>query len=936
MPYCPDCASKMGSSMMTTPDRSLDFAGKDKPRAIVLYEKVRSEIEDLQNSVDTTPAEALLKKVKLAIDIKDYSSAEEYVKECIHKTHGLKKIFEKAADSLKTAWPVIKQARDEGVDVSRSNELIKEARKALRSKQCQKSLELANLAVDLLLTPTERKKKKCNEIRERINTLMDGVKIFGEIKGVGLLLVHEARTLINKAEREYNAEDYDAAIQQYKKSEKSLDQLKEQYLYKQADSIFSQSEAMVNEMEKTGKVVPGTAMALMKAKDALDYEDYDEVIFHAVQIKNSIDKWEGERSDEDAIQAISKAQFILADLRKTDADMTELEAMFQEAKDSFENKDFAKGEELALKVTRMAEDVKREEHKKKAISLLDSVDKEINEVRGSIDIGRMEDQVGKAREAFDGADYLKAIRTLKRIGPQIQKSREKAVTPQLEKGLEDARKVIDENKKGGASTLESENWLRQAKFAFENKKYDDSRSFIDKIKGHFSSTEPPKTVKASPKYKKLIPEAMKAVQKIREQNWDVKPLVEKLKKSPGLLKDKNYEELEALTLEVKNEATRILTRELIAPAKKMLEGAKRAIDEAREKNVDATEAQNLLRAGLKSFTEKRYYEVKEKVEPIPRLLEEEEFKMSIHRAEIIIEFSGKIINAYSKWGIDVEEHKKVLDTGKTALADNNAAEAVTMARQLDRGLEESRVKFLRKKCERALKDTKEFLEKSVSGDEEKKKGLSLLSKALKMVAKNEIVKGWDTTLKARLEGGMDKEEFYKIKSDMVDTILLPKMIQLRNSDIDTKDLERGFAEYEEFYKKKNYEEAFNAISKVGEDALSLEQMFIAERAVNSVDEIIKQYRIAGVGTERLNVTFEKARILMSEKKFRDTLQLMEGLIDRAETMQDAIVHSYAPGNTVCNSCSYPIIVFEPNTSADVKCPVCETIVDITSPPPPAE
>ena len=152
MPYCPDCASRMGSSMMAISKPDLGTGAPDQPKAITLYDKVKREIEELKNSVDTTPAENLLKKVKLAIDIKDYSSAEEYVKECIQKTHELKKFYEKAADSLKTAWPRIKQARDEGVDVTRSNELIKEARKALRAKQCQKSLELANLAVDLLLS----------------------------------------------------------------------------------------------------------------------------------------------------------------------------------------------------------------------------------------------------------------------------------------------------------------------------------------------------------------------------------------------------------------------------------------------------------------------------------------------------------------------------------------------------------------------------------------------------------------------------------------------------------------------------------------------------------------------------------------------------------------------------------------------------------------
>lgn len=933
MPYCPNCASRMGSSMLSLAKPSIGVRDAEQPKAITLYEKVKHEIEELKNSIDTSPAETLLKKVKLAIDIKDYSSAEDYVKECIHKTHELKKVYEKAADSLKLAWPCIKKARDEGTDVTRSDELIKEARKALRAKQCQKSLELANLAVDLLLSPIERKKKKCDEIRDRINTIMDGVRIFGEIKGVGLLLVHEAETLIRKAEREYNAEVYDGAIQLYKKSEKSLDQLKEQYLYKQAESIYAHAESMVNEMEKTGKSVPGTAMALLKAKDALDYEDYDDVIFYAVHIKTSIDKWEGERTDEDAIQAISRAQFILADLRKTDADTTEVEELFQQAKDVFEDKDFAKAEELALTVATIAEELKKEGHRKKAEKLIIDIRKEITDLGKSMDTSRVEEQFAKAEEAYDTEDYMTSIRIVKRLGPQIQKSRDKAIVPKLEKSIGEATRAIEKAKERGMNTLMPENLMRQAKFALENKRYNEVDSFIQQIMNIIEKSTSEKEEKASTEYKKLIPEAMKAVQKIRGRKWDVKSLVEKLKKAPGLLKEKKYGELEKVTLEVKNEATRIFTNEIIGPAKRIIEESKAAIDEAREKNADISEAEKQLKIAYKLFTEKKFHLVTEKAEPIIDMLKEEEKKISIHRAEIILEFSEKIINAYNKWGIAIGAHKKKLVKGNKALKARNAEEAILVAKQLEKDLEESRMKFLRKKTLGAIKYAKSYIKKSKALESDIESANELLAKAGKMLDDDEILRAWSTALESNKAAGMDEKGYFKLKCNMTNTILLPKMIELRNTELDTTTLEKRFAEYESTYKKKDYANADKLISKVAKDAHHLEQMFITGSAIKSISIVLKEYSAAGVKIDDIEKIEQNAKGLMNENKFVDALHLMEGAIEKAENMKDEVFSSYSPDEKVCNNCEYPVIIFEPHDTIELQCPICDNSIELNPPPP---
>ena len=925
----------MGSSMLSLAKPSIGARDTEQPKAITLYEKVKHEIEELKNSIDTAPAEILLKKVKLAIDIKDYSSAEDYVKECIHKTHELKKVYEKAADSLKTAWPRIKKARDEGVDVTRSDELIKEARKALRAKQCQKSLELANLAVDLLLSPIERKKKKCDEIRNRINTIMDGVRIFGEIKGVGLLLVHEAETLIRKAEREYNSESYDGAIQLYKKSEKSLDQLKEQYLYKQAESIYAHAESMVNEMEKTGKSVPGTAMALLKAKDALDYEDYDDVIFYAVQIKTSIDKWEGERTDEDAIQAISRAQFILADLRKTDADTNEVEELFQQAKDVFEDKDFGKAEELAIKVANIAEELKKEGHRKKAEDLIEKIRKEISDLAGSMDTTRIEEQFAKAQEAYDTGDYMVSIRIVKRLGPQIQKSRDKSIVPKLEKSIGEATRAISRAKAGGMNTLMPENLMRQAKFALENKRYEEVTSFVRQIMEIIKKTTIEKEEKASTEYKKLIPEAMKAVQKIRGQKWDVKSLVEKLKKAPALLKDKKYGELEKVTQEVKNEATRIFTNEIIGPAKRIIEESKAAIDEAREKNVDIFEADRQLKIAYKLFTEKKFYLVKEKAEPIIGMLKEEEKKISIHRAEIILEFSEKIINAYNKWGIAIGTHKKQLQKGNKALKAGKAEEAISVAGQLEKDLEESRLKFLRKKTKGAIKYANSFIKKSKAEESKIKNANELLAKSQKMLENDEVLRAWNTALESNKAAGMDEKEYFKLKCNMTNTILLPKMIELRNTVLDTTELEKRFAEYESTYKKKDYTSADKLISKVAKDAHHLEQKFITSSAINSMSGVLKEYSAAGVKIDDIEKIDKNARRLMDEDKFIDALNLMNDAIQKADDIKEEVFSSYSPDEKVCSNCEYPVIVYEPHNTFELQCPICDNSIEL-SPPPPVE
>jgi len=911
----------MGSSIKGSDAYGSSYGSSDQPKAVVLYEKVKTEIDNLKDSIDTTEAENLLKKVKLAIDIKDYSSAEENAKECVKKSHSLKKIYEDAAESLKTAWPEVKEARDDGRDVSRSDELIKEARRALRSKQPEKSKQLSTLAVDLLLTPTERKRKKCEEVRKKASATLEAVSAFGEIKGVGLLLVHEAESLISKGERSYAKEDYDTATQLYKKSDKSLNQLKEQYLYRQASDIYQKVARMVEDLEKKGKAIPGTSVALMKAKDALEYENYDEVIFQAIDIKKKIDEWEEEKSDEAAIQIITKAQFLLADLRKTGEEISHFEIKFERAKKALETDDYQKAEELGIEVNEEVQKLLDEINRRKAAEFVREVEHELAELRTTdISTTRFENDLDLAKRSLAQGNFKDSSQLLRKVLSRMNKARKNAIAPMMQKSIDDADKDIKKAKREGLDVLEPEDCLRRSRFAYETKSYEEVTKLIKNIE-IFLKKERSKSGKKIVEYKKLIPEAMKAVQRLKEQKWNVDRLVSDLKKAPVLLKTKKYAELERVTVNVKTRSIAILKDEIILPAKDRLDEATTALKEAKKEGVDVKELVKELNEAMKLFTSKEYYKVSPKVDSIFKYIEELKEKASLQRSQIIIEYSEKLIKAYKMWKIKVKDLENIIKQANKAINDGDVSGATKLTRKLEKELNEHRQEFLKEQTDIAYKKAKKFINTADSDD--KDQALIHLRQAQDKLEKGEYIKGWEIILDSNKEAGMDEQKYYRLKCDMAETIVIPRMSYLKDYDIDFEAVDGEFKSYKELYKNgEDFEEAYDKISEVASTTHNLEELTITNRALGWVDEISKTYVEDGYVSDDMGELLEQSRSQIEDQMYIDALKTMDEVMNLAMASLDKVGESYKVDEVDCPSCDYSVFSIVEEESSTLDCPVC--------------
>ena len=91
--------------------------------------------------------------------------------------------------------------------------------------------------------------------------------------------------------------------------------------------------------------------------------------------------------------------------------------------------------------------------------------------------------------------------------------------------------------------------------------------------------------------------------------------------------------------------------------------------------------------------------------------------------------------------------------------------------------------------------------------------------------------------------------------------------------------------------------------------------------------------MAGVSTGAIDELVNKAKVLMEEKKFKDSLHVVEEAIEKADELKDNILSAYSPDEKTCDTCKYPVIIFEPFTTPEVKCPVCAAAIDVNLPPP---
>jgi len=460
----------------------------------------------------------------------------------------------------------------------------------------------------------------------------------------------------------------------------------------------------------------------------------------------------------------------------------------------------------------------------------------------------------------------------------------------------------------------------------ETKSYMEVKNLTEKISSSLSRVGSEEARKPL-EYKKLIPEAMKAVQKLKEQNWDVTPLIKNLKKAPVLLKGKKYEELGSLTMAVKKQAIATLKNEIILPAKGELDRVTAALKEAKEDGIDVKAILKDLNEAMKLFTAKKYHLVKERVSPIFAYLEDAKGGMSLQQTKMVFEDQKKLIKAYKTWKIQMTKFKGLLKEGEKALKNGEIKESVKVTRKIEKTLKGLKEDRLKKQVENVLAKAKKLIDSSKVKD--KDAALLAQRKSRDKLEEEEHVEAWEEAMESCRAAGMKDKDYYKLKCTMANTLVTPRIALLKAYDADMGPLNVKYDKYKKAFKEgKKFQNAFDIISQVAQEAHNLEVMVHVDRASLLLENIVDDYLARGMDIEDVKNLVDRSRGYMEENKYIDALKSMDGAVEKARGHIGETFSSFEVPETECPNCNYSILVLDPEAPLGVKCPVCTNSFEI--------
>ncbi|NIA12013.1 MAG: tetratricopeptide repeat protein [Nitrospiraceae bacterium] len=280
-------------------EKTIEYAEKGKKSAeneISRYNCAKEQIRTLKDSIENVKrivpipkVKELIEKAESSLKVGTYNNAFKFAKQAEEEALRLKKDYEtkkEVSDFISSTRSEIMEIKSSGVRISKSEELIEQAKSELDKNNFERAKGLSKEAERLV---HERK----SGYNLAFKSISGAEKILNETKNKGVIISSD---LLIKSKQAFDTGDYEGAI-------KSAGELKNlvnsvETKYKEARENIKSAESSIEKAQEFGCDVSNAFSRLKKANSASDTGNYEESIKHAKQSEETIKKIQEESRPE--------------------------------------------------------------------------------------------------------------------------------------------------------------------------------------------------------------------------------------------------------------------------------------------------------------------------------------------------------------------------------------------------------------------------------------------------------------------------------------------------------------------------------------------------------------------------------------------------------------------------------------------------------------
>ncbi len=629
-----------------------------------------------------------LKKARMAIGTEDYGRAFKSLTECDTLAEDSLQMHEKAYKAISSSAALIAEAKKKKVDLKKSLEMLLAAKKALEKSDYEQALKLAGKSrekieemisredssniiqnvdkryqtavemgfeseeirqiIDFAKSALEAREyekaaelaSKCEKdvtslFRENVSNLISTTQLLVvEGKGMGMDTTR-AEDLMAESRELFEAESFEEAASQVLEAKKEIERLKD--MSEEATELIKSAENLMSAMDDINVETPKSKKLLEKAVKKKESQHFEEAIELAQKAQNELN---AER-DKHITQTIASFEDVIARAKKDGVNTATAEKLIKEARELFENGEYRKSLEVAMKSESEVERVGlQQDMAAKAIS---TVSRKLEAF--SAPAPAAQDLVLKSQKSYEKGDYVKALELAIKGGDEFSRIRDSYEL--ADSSLNEAREAMQIAKVVGADLEGVIDLLQEANAAQKEGDTDKAREVSEECLS--------KAIKSMKKsLNTRLDAAAENITRCENLGIDTEGVRWMISEANALLESENFSQ----AADIITGSEEAVEKALLGRVTEVLSNSEAAIVHATKMDADVSDSQKLIGKAKEALEEKEYEKA---IELAEKSVEAVESKRRWEKDFFDLTYQASTaISSAKKYGIDVKDAEKLL------------------------------------------------------------------------------------------------------------------------------------------------------------------------------------------------------------------------------------------------------------------------------------
>lgn len=846
-------------------------------------------VEKVKNlGVDCSNVELLLEESKKNLESGNLAIIKKKMTRARNELRDLER-YKKSDDLIISITKTIDEHRKKEIDVKQAQDILKNARGALESKEFSK--------IPKIITQIRSSLKDAETFKETSDLINDVEALMNEVKEIGAKVTN-AEEFLKRAKNSFKKNNLASAQRNANTARQSALDARENFMTVHAKNKISTIKLLIDEASEFGADVTEPQKALELAEKSFKNNNYKELnaqLTHAEELaKSSLDAAKSLYLAEKTSVELTSVEDFINESKKRGVDVSKAEECLKNSDELLNDGKYEELEQIIKDAREYANQALYKFQVAHANEFMSSTETLISEAKElGLDVNEAEDLLKEAESLFQEEDFDTLEKYLTNA-ENITKTRfTEYKAGQASEAISSTQSLIEESRELGIDVGEAEQLLLEAESQFKDEDYDAVEDFVKRAESIAKSSWDDYRAQ-------LTMDTIKGIEakldELKSLNVDITNDLKTIEQAKAKFKEKEFDEADDILKDVETSVNIKLKDNKLKEIKRLMDSTKETISDAKEKGADVASAEKLFKEAQEMFDEGEMdiSVLFESVKKANELAVETHNNFINLSTQDAITSAGQMIKELKDTGVDVSDAEDLLKQAEELFQDENFSGVDEVIKKAESSALDSQQTFFSEKYANDILITQRLIMdvKDMGGDVTKP--MEELDLADKFLKNNDFETAEEHLEKSKtMLNEIKEQQVIKNAQKRVDNIER-SIGELKNIGVDTSEVEALIKNARGALKNEDYKELNNNAVKAEEIITKSKQEFMSKEISGSISNLqqdIDETKALGTDIAQAQSLLERAKEFLDREDFSEARSTLEQAQQSIELSRKDYFHS---------------------------------------------